>query len=241
LRTSPSKELLRPKKLTDNMRNSKQEWKLLLGSWNVGPAAQLEHARRYTGCYPQRFEGWIAKADALWMLTRFKEAKAALRIAQRLIPEDRRAEIWEQWGHLYRRMNDFKRAENAFRRAVQARPSTRRHILLGATLARQGKLAAAETQHRAAIREATPREPIDEAHLNLALILRAKERYEEAIKSLRTALRISPQYEEASEVLRDVRRAKALKSAKKPLRPNNRARKNATSMAHSRTRRERQW
>jgi tetratricopeptide (TPR) repeat protein len=216
------------------MRNSKQEWKLLLGSWNVGPAAQLEHARRYTALYPQKFEGWIAKADALWMLTRFKEAKAALRVAQRLIPEDRRAELWEQWGYLYRRMNDFKRAEKAFRRAVQERPSTRRYILLGATLARQGKLAAAERQHRAAIREATPREPIDEAHLNLALLLRANERYEEAITSLRTALRISPHYEEASEVLRDVRRAKALKVTKKPLLPRNRTRKKVRPAAASR-------
>ena len=216
------------------MRNLKQEWKLLLGSWNVGPAAQLEHARRYTARHPQGFEGWIAKADALWMLTRFKEAKSALRVAQRLIPEDRRAELWEQWGYLYRRMNDFKRAEQAFRRAVQERPSTRRYILLGATLARQGKLAAAERQHRAAIREATPREPIDEAHLNLALVLRANERYEEAIKSLRAALRISPQYEEASEVLRDVRRAKALRVPKKPLQPNHRTRKKATPMAQSR-------
>jgi tetratricopeptide (TPR) repeat protein len=165
------------------------------------------------------------------MLTRFKEAQAALRVAQRLIPKDRRAEIWEQSEYLYRRMNDFVRAEKAFRRAVQERPSTRRYILLGAALARQGKLAAAERQHRAAIREATPGEPIDEAHLNLALVLRANERYEEAITSLRRALRISLRYEEASEVLRDVRRAKVLKVANNPLRPSNRTRKRAVPAA----------
>jgi tetratricopeptide (TPR) repeat protein len=85
-------------------------------------------------------------------------------------------------------MNDRRRAEEWYRKAVAANPSTRAYILLGATLAVQGKLKEAERLHRAAVLAATPREAVDEAHLNLPLVLRAKEEYVEAAQHLRKAL-----------------------------------------------------
>jgi tetratricopeptide (TPR) repeat protein len=208
-----------------NMLNSKQDWKRLLESWETGSASQLEHARRYTTDYPMDFAGWIAKADALWSLARYREAKAALGTAESVVPPKLRYRVWEQRGHLYREMNDRLRAEEWYRKAVEANPCTRTYILLGATLAVQGKLKEAERMHRAAVLAATPREPLDEAHLNLALVLRAKEEYVGAAEHLRKALSISPKYIAAIEVLRDVRRAHSMRLANKRLQPTKARRK----------------
>lgn len=160
-----------------------------------------------------------AKADALWSLSRYSEAKVALKMAERLVPSRLRYRVWEQRGHLYREMNDRRRAEEWYRRALEANPSTRGYILLGATVAVQGRLKEAERLHRAAIRVATPGEHVDEAHLNLALVLRAQAEYVEAAQHLRKALTIDPTYEDAIEVLADVRRAQSLRLADTRLRP----------------------
>ena len=108
---------------------------------------------------------------------------------------------------------------------MEATPSTRGYILLGATVAMQGRLKEAERIHRTAIRVATPGEPVDEAHLNLALVLRANEEYVEAAQHLRKALSIDPTYEDAVEVLADVRRAQSFKLANTGLQPAKAGRK----------------
>jgi len=189
---------------------SRREWNQLLKSWDYGSASQLEHARRYTVSFPSDYAGWIALADALWSLARYMEAKAALRTAERLVPPKSRYRAWEQWGHMYREMNDLRRAEKWYRKALRAHRSARGHILLGATLARQGRRKQAERQHRAAIKAGTPGEPIDEAHVNLALMRRASEDYSDAAKHLREALKIDSSNEDARAVLRDVTRAMRL-------------------------------
>ena len=57
---------------------------------------------------------------------------------------------------------------------------------------------------------------VDEAHFNLALILRSFERYDEALKHLDQALKIDPSYSKAQEVVRDIRRAKWLANQRRP-------------------------
>jgi tetratricopeptide (TPR) repeat protein len=199
------------------MSHPKHEWNDLLKSRYIGPASQLEHARRYTNAHPTEFAGWIVLADALWKMARYAEAKRALRSAERVVPSERRWQVWEQWGRLYREMHDLRRSEAWYRKAVRARPSTSGHIFLGAVLALQGKRDDAEREHRAAIAQAAPNEPIDEAHFNVALILRSKESYFEAMRHLREALKIDPNYAAALDVLRDLKRAMRL--APKPLQP----------------------
>jgi len=179
-------------------------------SWDLGSASQLEHARRYTAEHPGDSPGWIALADAMWSLARYDEAKAALRKAERLASPRWRHRVWEQWGHLYREMNDLRSAATWFRKAVRAHPSTQGHIFLGATLALLGRRREAAREHRAAIAEATPGHALDEAHFNLALILRSFEKYDEALRHLHEALKIDPGYSKAREVVRDIRRAKQL-------------------------------
>ncbi len=188
------------------MSNRRLAWTRLLRAWKAGPASGLEEARRYTKSFPNDFGGWIVLADSLWTLARYPEATEALRRAERVVPSRLRPSIWENRGELYRAKNELVRAERWFRKALSAQPTTRRHIFLGATLARQGRLAEALTQHRAAIRLATPTEPLEEAHYNAALVLRALGRYEDSLRHAQEALRLNPRYALARQSLRDIQR-----------------------------------
>jgi tetratricopeptide (TPR) repeat protein len=103
----------------------------------------------------QHFEGWIALADALWSLARDREARAALKRADRLVAPKVRYRVWAQWGHFYKEKGDLNSAARWYRKAVAAKPSMGRHVFLAAVLARQGSFAAAKVQYRAAIRRAS--------------------------------------------------------------------------------------
>ena len=106
-------------------------------------------------------------------------------------------------------------AEAWYARAVAERPDDAgAYIFLGAVQARQGKLEQAESTHRQATLCATG--CIDEAHLNLGLVLRGQGRLAEAAESFRKALEIEPKYEEASEALADVERALGLSDRTHP-------------------------
>ena len=77
-------------------------------------------------------------------------------------------------------------------------------IFLGGVLATQGRLHDAEEVHRLAI--ASVEGCIDEAYLNLGLVLRAQERFPEAADCFREAIRLDPEYRAARRALRDVER-----------------------------------
>ena len=178
-------------------------------AWGKGPACQVEMANQYTSAFPDLADGWFVLADGLAGVARYREAQDALRRASRLIGTDQRWFMAVQWGHLYREKHDLKSAERWYRKAVAARPSTSTHIFLGATLAKQGRFADAKRHHLRAIRLATDsrRDAPDEAHYNLALILRSHRRYREAAGHLIKALELAPRYRVAREALQDVRSA----------------------------------
>jgi tetratricopeptide (TPR) repeat protein len=48
---------------------------------------------------------------------------------------------------------------------------------------------------------------VDEAHLNLGLVLRSRERYREALECFERALELSPDYESALIAMADIRKA----------------------------------
>jgi tetratricopeptide (TPR) repeat protein len=184
----------------------KKDWARLLREWEIGPACQVTHARQYTVDYPDQFCGWLALADGLASLARYSEATAALRRGGRLMPSKFKHRLFQQWGLLHRERNDLRSAEKWFRRGVRAKPTTSGHVFLGAVLARQGRFTEAKAQYRLAIRRATPDDLADEAHYNLALVLRAEGNYKQAVPHLRKALAIDPRYRIAREALRDVQR-----------------------------------
>jgi tetratricopeptide (TPR) repeat protein len=107
-------------------------------------------------------------------------------------------------GRLFRESGDHSRAAEWFRRAIEAAPDDCiGHIGLGGLLARQGRLVEAEEVHRAGTR--CTKGCVDEAFLNLGLLLRAQGRFTEAAGCFEEALRRDPNYRDAKRALRDVR------------------------------------
>jgi tetratricopeptide (TPR) repeat protein len=126
--------------------------------------------------------------------------------ALRFFPEDRRLIPLSDMGHLEKQRGEFERAAGWYRQAIAADPRhTAGYIFLGAVLAQQGCLREAEEVHRTAI-ETCYEGCLDEAFLNLGLVLRAQERFEEAAECFREAIRLDPGCRDARKALRDVER-----------------------------------
>ena len=174
--------------MTGGKTSSKEESDLLkrmFDAWNGdGTALLFELATDYTQRYPDNYWGWIVLADALSDLARYGEAERALRQARRLVPAERRINVYAHWGHLYDRKCDLKRAERWYRRALKEKRSKntmRCLIYLGGVLAKQGRFAEAEECQRKAISLST--DPPDEAYYNLGLVLRARGKYKDALST----------------------------------------------------------
>jgi tetratricopeptide (TPR) repeat protein len=142
---------------------------------------------------------------ALRDLRRFDEAKAAFDDALLLYPGDRPARIYREMGYMYELKGDVAQAERWYRRAIAADSENAGHyVYLGVMFAKLGRFAEAEEQHRRATECGSG--SVDEAHLNLGLVLRAQERYVEAYDCFRAALEIDPRYEHARSALDDLKR-----------------------------------
>ena len=166
-------------------------------------SCSIELASRLIRDFPDRGRAWFEFALATYPLARYVDAISALRRGLRLCPRSKRYIVHAQFGHLYRQKGEFRRAEAWYRKALAGNPHEASwHIFLGALLAVSGRLKEAEAAHREATR---CREGcIDEAYLNLGMVLRARGRYEEARSCFRKALKITPTYKEARLHLRDM-------------------------------------
>ncbi len=140
------------------------------------------------------------------MPSRYDEAEEALATALELCPADRRRLPLTEMGYLEAQRGDFERAAGWYRKAIEAEPThSASYIFLGAILGQQGRLREAEEVHRMAI-ETCYEGCLDEAFLNLGLVLRAQERFEEAAEYFREAIRLDPADRHARRALRDVER-----------------------------------
>ena len=188
----------------------KKLWAELMRAWNNGQgASHFEVAARFTSKYPANVWGWVALADILVHLAHYTAARRALSRAEKLAPPNLRGHICVQWGHLFSKSCDLRKAEKWYRRAVQHKADTPRLVFLGAVLAKQGRFAEAKRCHRRAARLATT--AADEAYYNLGLILRAERRYPEAMLCFERATKIDPKYTLAREARKDVVKAMNLK------------------------------
>jgi len=162
-------------------------------------------AKQYHAKFPDHGAAWFRYGISLYAVARYSEALAALRRAARLCPPNKLHLVQYHFGHLYQQRGSYRRAEPWFRRAIASCPShSTSYIYLGALLALEGRLAEAEVVHRQATlcKEGC----IDEAFLNLGLVLRALERYSDTRKCFQRALAIDPKYKEAAKELTDVER-----------------------------------
>jgi tetratricopeptide (TPR) repeat protein len=163
----------------------------------------VELARRYLADHPKHGVVWLYYADSLYAMARYAESLAALRRAVRLCPPKKLHLVYSRFGHLHRQRGAFRLAERWYRRAVDASPSDATYrIFLGAVLASAGRLQEAEAVHRRATR--CKQGCIEEAFLNLGLVLRALERYSDARKCFQRALDIDSKYKHARKELSDV-------------------------------------
>lgn len=169
------------------------------------PASTIQYGRRYLALHPEHGPAWMIVGIALMKLARYEEAEQALAKALELCPSEKRQGPLSQMGHLFEAAGDHDQAAAWHRRAVEADPDDATYrIFLGGVLARQGRLHEAAEVHRAATGCAEG--CIDEAFLNLGLVLRALGRFAEAAECLREAIRLDPDYRAARRALRDVER-----------------------------------
>ena len=169
------------------------------------PALTIRYARRYLGDYPDHGPGWLILGIALVELARYEEGEQAVAKAIAHCPPEKRQIPLANMGHLFLEAGDYDQAAEWYRKAIDADPADATYrIYLGAVLAKQGRLHEAEEAHRAAIGCAEG--CIDEAYLNLGLVLRAQERFQDAADCFREALRRDPEYRAARRALRDVER-----------------------------------
>src|SRR5262249_13014750 len=108
--------------------------------------------------------------------------------------------------HLYQARGEYARATEWFGKAIEAAPAdTQGYIYQGGVLTLQGCLCEAEDVYRKAT-ENCYEGCLDEAFLNLGLVLRAQDRFEEAAECFREAIHRDPGYRAARRALRDVER-----------------------------------
>ena len=176
----------------------------------AGHVATVAHlCREYLEHDPDNGLIWRELGGALWPLARYGEAARALRKALALCPAEFRRFIYLEFGHMQRRRGKYRAAARWYQKLIGVLPDDAGgYIFRGAVLARLGELREAEAMHRAATRCSAG--CIDEAYLNLGLVLRGQGRSGEAAECFRKALELTPDYDEAKDALADVEQLLAL-------------------------------
>jgi tetratricopeptide (TPR) repeat protein len=176
-------------------------------SRNGQVATTLLLAERLLGERPDDLGVLLDYADTLYHVTRYEEAiRVYLRAAE--LRENARAPIYGALGHLHRYRGDYAQAERWYQSAIEVSPhDAGGYIFLGGVQARQGKLNEAEATHRAATN--CTEGCIDEANLNLGLVLRGQGHLREAAECFRKAIELTADYAEAIDALEDVETALA--------------------------------
>ena len=192
--------MLRSDERTDSELPEPEE---LWPSWrDIDAAEEQRHyatavflCREYLKREPNSGIAWGTLGWLLYEMARYEEARAALEEALKhppllpSLPDFRWTYPLYKMGHLYRARGRYAEAAVWYHRGIELEPNDATgYIFLGAVLAKSGDFAGAEEQHRKAIR--CEDGCIDEAYLNLGLVLRAQERFSEAAECLRKSLEL---------------------------------------------------
>ncbi|QEL14570.1 tetratricopeptide repeat protein [Limnoglobus roseus] len=173
-------------------------------------ATTVALASRWLQTHPDDLTVIYDYAEMLYHMARYDEAIRVYRDAIDRFPTKRWA-LYNQMGHLHRYRGELAISEQWYQKAIaEDTDEAASFIFQGAVQARQGKLQQAEETHRRATQ--CPEGCIDEAYLNLGLVLRGQGRLSEAAASFRKALELCPKYPDALEALQDVESALRLSS-----------------------------
>lgn len=168
------------------------------------PALTVRRARKFLAVFPTYGPAWYRLGQALTQLARYAEAEEALRQAILFCPAEKLHLPYAAIGKVFHKSGDDLKAEAWFRRAIEVAPDdTQGYISLGILLESRGRLAEAEQVHRRGTR--CSEGCVDEAFLNVGLLLRSQERFGEAVECFEEAIRRAPEYRAAKLALRDVR------------------------------------
>ena len=184
----------------------------------MGDVGALRRVREYMDAHPARAlhalrdilradpDFIAARVDCgiiMYRLARYDEGENELRCALELVSGEKQYIPYFYLGRLNVERGSLREAQGWFEKAIVLEPNDATpRIMLGATLAKLGELDAAEAAHRSATLCSAG--CIDEAFLNLGLVLRATERYTEALACFNEALEITPQYSAAMLAKEDV-------------------------------------
>jgi tetratricopeptide (TPR) repeat protein len=184
-------------------------YRKLFDAWNAGEHAYaLELSREFLRDFPESNIALVIQGVILYELARYEEAEQVLRAAVLDAAPESLPHAYLHLGHLFRERGDYESAAKWYRQAAELEPDhAGRHIFLGEVLARKGDFSGAEKAHREATK--CTKGDVDEAYLNLGLVLRAQERYEEALNCFEKALKLTPDYPEALKARADIRKALA--------------------------------
>ena len=175
-------------------------------------AVEIELCGRFVRDFPNFAPAWLKYGAALMKVFRLDEAEQSLHRALNLLPRKRRYPECLM-GHIFRHRADIATAEQWYRQAIATDPDhTDGYVYLGAMLARVGRLVEAEEIHRRGTE--CSKGCIDEAFLNLGLVLRGLEQYSAATGCFTEAIRRDPHDQSAKHALRDCRRTQKLFSGK---------------------------
>lgn len=166
-------------------------------------ALLLETSLDYCEQFPESAWGWLVSVPTLVDLGLYRAAEKAWRRARKYSDDDAESMLC-YWGCVIKKeQGKLKRAQRFIERAIELEPDQGSYwVTLGDVLAKRGKLNAAKKAHRAAITANTS--DVDEAHYNLALLLRAQRRYGESLDEVAKALAIDPDYAEAHALRQDL-------------------------------------
>ena len=175
-----------------------------------GPAHQREVCLARLSEHPQCGPTLISLGNALADMGQYEEAEKLLQDALENCPERLSHLVQRALGELYKSQQRWVEAEHAFQAAMIGREDdATSYIYLGTCYALQGRLDEAEAQHRRGTE--CGEGCIDEAWLNLGLVLRARRRYEEAESCFEQALEMDPEYRAAARALADVKEARKIR------------------------------
>ena len=177
-------------------------------AWSSGEYAYaLEQSRELLREFPDFDVGCVLQGIILYELARYEESEQVLHQAVRSLSLEHLDHAYHHLGHLYEARGDHDSAEKWYRKAAELNPNhTWRYVFLGGLLAKRGDFSGAEACHRKAI-QCSSGDVLDEAYLNLGLVLRAQERYKEALACFEKALELTPDYREAITAKSDIEKA----------------------------------
>lgn len=148
---------------------------------------------------------WHMLGDALRVVGRFLESERALLRALELAPDSKRCAVCSRLAQLYNDMGRYADAEHYYSDLTADSEWTGLGwlwVMRGANLAILGNYELAEKCHRKATTLGDV--DLDEAWLNLGLVLRAQGRYEDAISALRKCLQLDSTCTGAEEAVKSM-------------------------------------